>query len=218
MLRFDESPAEACRGCGSDIGRSALACPHCGALVHREELERLAREAREAEEGGRLPDAFAALRRMLELLPAGTRQRSAVSARVDELGRRGIVPSPLRTAPAASPDVDASPRPAGRGWKLGKRFGFLGAAGLLLWKLKSLLVIVGSKFKLVLLGLGKLQTLGSMLLSFGVYWSLWGWSFAAGLVIMIYLHEMGHVWALRRYGIAATAPMFIPGLDRKSVV
>jgi len=36
--------------------------------------------------------------------------------------------------------------------------------------------------------------------------------FAAGLVISIYVHEMGHVAALRRYGIAASAPMFIPGV------
>jgi Zn-dependent protease len=41
---------------------------------------------------------------------------------------------------------------------------------------------------------------------------MYGWAFAAGLVISIYIHEMGHVVALRRYGFPATAPMFIPGL------
>ena len=51
-----------------------------------------------------------------------------------------------------------------------------------------------------------------MLLAFGVYWTAWGMWFAAGLVLSIYVHEMGHVAALRRYGIAASAPMFIPGL------
>src|SRR5256885_5819705 len=35
--------------------------------------------------------------------------------------------------------------------------------------------------------------------------------FAFGLVLSIYIHEMGHVQALQRYGIKATAPMFIPG-------
>jgi Zn-dependent protease len=44
-----------------------------------------------------------------------------------------------------------------------------------------------------------------------VYWTLWGLWFALGVVLSIYVHEMGHVAALRRYGIAATAPMFIPG-------
>jgi len=38
-----------------------------------------------------------------------------------------------------------------------------------------------------------------------------GWKFAVGLVLSIYIHEMGHVQALQRYGIKATAPMFIPG-------
>jgi Zn-dependent protease len=51
-----------------------------------------------------------------------------------------------------------------------------------------------------------------MVLSLGVYWALWGWKFALGLVGSIYVHEMGHVAALNRYGIRASAPMFIPGL------
>ena len=51
-----------------------------------------------------------------------------------------------------------------------------------------------------------------MLLSLGVYWTLWGWRFALGLVLSIYVHEMGHVIALRRHGIRAGGPMFIPGL------
>jgi Zn-dependent protease len=68
------------------------------------------------------------------------------------------------------------------------------------WKLKSLL-----------LGLTKLSTLLSMFAFFGVYWSLYGWGLALGLVISIYIHEMGHVIAIRGYGMRATAPMFIPG-------
>jgi Zn-dependent protease len=51
-----------------------------------------------------------------------------------------------------------------------------------------------------------------MILSFGVYWTAFGWPFALGLVLSIYVHEMGHVAALRRFGFKATAPMFIPGL------
>ena len=51
-----------------------------------------------------------------------------------------------------------------------------------------------------------------MLLALGVYWTAWGMWFAAGLIVSIYIHEMGHVAALRRYGLAASAPMFIPGV------
>jgi Zn-dependent protease len=44
-----------------------------------------------------------------------------------------------------------------------------------------------------------------------VYWALYGWTFAIGMVFSIYIHEMGHVLTLREYGIPASAPMFIPG-------
>ncbi len=42
-------------------------------------------------------------------------------------------------------------------------------------------------------------------------YSLWfGWLFAVGFVVLLFVHEMGHVIALRREGIKASAPMFIP--------
>jgi Zn-dependent protease len=50
-----------------------------------------------------------------------------------------------------------------------------------------------------------------MLAYFGVYWEIWGWKFALGLVLSIYIHEMGHMAVLHRYGVKTTAPMFIPG-------
>ncbi len=87
----------------------------------------------------------------------------------------------------------------------------LGPAGVILWKFKTILLLVLTKGKLLLLGLTKLGTLTTMIASFGLYWALYGWAFALGLVLSIYIHEMGHVAALRKYGIAATAPMFIPG-------
>jgi Zn-dependent protease len=82
-----------------------------------------------------------------------------------------------------------------------KRLGPFGAIAVLL-----------SKAKFLLLGLGQLKTLFSMLAFMGVYWSLYGWRFALGFVLGIYIHEMGHVWMLRRYGMHASAPMFIPGI------
>jgi Zn-dependent protease len=50
-----------------------------------------------------------------------------------------------------------------------------------------------------------------MFVTMGVYWSLYGWKFAVGFVLGIYVHEMGHVWMLKHYGLRASAPMFIPG-------
>jgi Zn-dependent protease len=84
-----------------------------------------------------------------------------------------------------------------------KRFAKLGPVG-------TGLLVALSKGKLLLLGLTKLSTFASMLAFFAVYWSLFGWKFALGFVMSIYIHEMGHVIALRRYNIAASAPMFIP--------
>jgi Zn-dependent protease len=88
----------------------------------------------------------------------------------------------------------------------------LGAVGAVLWKFKVLLVLALTKGKLLLLGLLKVPTLLTALASFGVYWTAWGWRFALGLVVAMYVHEMGHVFALSRYGIRATAPMVVPGL------
>ena len=47
-----------------------------------------------------------------------------------------------------------------------------------------------------LLGLTNASTFASMLLSAVVYWTIWGWKFAVGVVLSIYVHETGHVQAL----------------------
>ena len=65
---------------------------------------------------------------------------------------------------------------------------------------------------LLLAGAGKLKTVFSALAFLGVYWAAYGWKFALGIVVSIYIHEMGHVAAFRSNGIAVSAPMFIPGL------
>jgi Zn-dependent protease len=111
-------------------------------------------------------------------------------------------------APAeVNPQPEKPPQPA---WI--KRLGPLGAVLATLLKFKTAALLLLTKAKFLLLGLGQLKTLLSMLAFFGVYWSIYGWRFAAGFVIGIYIHEMGHVWMLRHYGLRASAPMFIPGL------
>ena len=51
-----------------------------------------------------------------------------------------------------------------------------------------------------------------MLVSIGAYALIWGWKFAVGFVLLLLVHEMGHVFQLRREGVEASAPMFIPFL------
>jgi Zn-dependent protease len=104
--------------------------------------------------------------------------------------------------PPSSP-YHYSPAPSNR-----NRTGFLGG-------LAALLLAIWSKGALALTLLIKvpfLTTLATALVSVAAY-SLWGgpW-FAVGLVLMIFVHEMGHVVEIRRQGMQATAPIFIPFL------
>lgn len=55
-----------------------------------------------------------------------------------------------------------------------------------------------------------LLTAGSMLVSIGFYSVIFGWKFAVGFVICIFIHEMGHVFAAWRIGLPVSAPIFIP--------
>lgn len=78
-----------------------------------------------------------------------------------------------------------------------------------------LLVKFAAKAKALLILLPKLKlftTSASMLVSIGAYALIWGWKFAVGFVLLLLLHELGHVIQLRREGIPASAPMFIPFL------
>jgi Zn-dependent protease len=76
-------------------------------------------------------------------------------------------------------------------------------------------VAAAAKAKSILILLPKLKlltTFGSALVSIGAYALLWGWPFAVGFVALLLVHEMGHVLQLRREGIPASAPFFIPFL------
>jgi Zn-dependent protease len=114
-----------------------------------------------------------------------------------------------RTAPeprmAPEPPEPRSPLREQRSpWK--RIGGVLAAIALALAKL-------GTKLKALLLLAPKLKLLttsGSMLVSIGAYALLWGWRFGVGFVLLLLVHEMGHVIQLRREGIRASAPMFIP--------
>jgi Zn-dependent protease len=69
------------------------------------------------------------------------------------------------------------------------------------------------KAALLLVGKGKfLVTAGSMLVSIAAYALIWGWKFGAVFVALLFIHEIGHVIQLRREGVKASAPMFIPFL------
>lgn len=188
----------------------------CGALVHAEQLAELRTRARIGRMAKDPEMAIGALRRALQLVPEDHPEHAVLMAEVSALltppvqpvqGEAGARPTD-ENADELSPGPDAYDRH--KESKLPKWLAPLGVFGLMLWKFKGVLLLILSKGKLLLMGFTKWKTLLSMLLAFGAYWTIWGWAFAAGFVLSIYVHEMGHVWALRRAGLAASAPMFIP--------
>lgn len=224
-----------CAGCAADIGPSLLACPTCHTLVHRERLKTLAHEAAAAGARGDVSAQLAAWREALSLLPPESSQHATIFARVNALsiGLIDGVPAPASAAASAassgswasasiSPSISTptststsastSTSTSSGSKNLWTSGGAVTGLLLLLWKFKAVLVFVLTKGKLLLLGLTKSSTLFTMIPSLGLYWAVFGWRFAAGLVGSIYIHEMGHVAALTRFGIAASAPMFIPGV------
>lgn len=188
-----------CSGCQAQIAPGLLACPGCQRLVHRDRLALLAAEAQAAEARGDYAAALGTWRDALPLLPPGAGQRATIDLRMRTLSA-GI---DGRAAPEGAPALP--PRaPVGR-------LAGAGAVGLLIWKLKAVVLLLLGNAKLLLVGLTKLPTLLSLLL-YAQWSSGRGAGIALGVVGCIYVHEIGHVAALRRYGVEATAPMFVPGL------
>lgn len=121
----------------------------------------------------------------------------------------------MEATPRTAPELPVEPERqepihpgSGRGGWLKKAGGPLAAGGLLLLKF-------GAKLKALLFLLPKLKiftTSASMLVSIAAYAWIWGWAFAVGFVLLLLLHELGHVIQLRREGVEASAPMFIPFL------
>src|SRR5579862_2086845 len=91
-----------------------------------------------------------------------------------------------------------------------KKVGPVAAAFLaLLAKLKTIGTILLTFLKFAKLGKVAL-TAGTMIVSIWLYAQIFGAWFAVGLVVLIFVHEMGHVWAAYRMGIPVSAPIFIP--------
>ena len=93
-------------------------------------------------------------------------------------------PPPSSPAVPSGQNTKASPQ-----WV--KRLGPLGPIALALLKFKSLLSFVAF---------------------FGFYWSVWGPLFGIGFAVLILVHELGHFIDVKRRGLPADMPMFLPGL------
>jgi Zn-dependent protease len=107
------------------------------------------------------------------------------------------------------PPAIYGPPPEPSAWdKLKKLLAPLGVVVVLLLKF-------GAKLKFLILPIIKflpmiLKTGGTMILSIGAYAMMWGVWFAVGFVLLIFVHELGHLLAARKCGLKVGAPVFIP--------
>jgi len=178
-----------CRRCGRDLNLGALVCENCQALVHSEELDRLADGAKILEAKGQLRQAREKWLMGLRFLPPNSRQADWIYEHTRALA--------LRTEQTEN-QFQPTPKPEDNQWA--KRLGPLGPIAILL-----------AKGKFLLTALFKLKFLFSFAAFFGVYWALWGPKFGIGFAVMILIHEMGHYIDIKRRGLPAEMPVFLPG-------
>jgi Zn-dependent protease len=162
-----------------------LACDQCHALVHSEKLDQLAAEAKALEARGDLRQARERWLMGMPLLPPNSRQADWIQQHVRALDS---VASKTQTPP-----------PSENPWT--KKLGPVGPIALLL-----------AKGKFLLTALFKLKFLLSFAAFIGLYWAAFGMKFGVGFAVLILLHEMGHFIDIKRRGLPAEMPVFLPGL------
>ncbi len=160
-------------------------CDQCQALVHSEKLDQLAAEARQLEATGNLRQAREHWLMGLPLLPPNSRQASWI-----EDHARSLDAAANRMQPAPERDN-----------KWAKKLGPVGPVAILL-----------AKSKVLLTAIFKLKFLLSFVAFMGIYWAAFGMKFGIGFATLILIHEMGHFIDIKRRGLPAEMPVFLPGL------
>jgi Zn-dependent protease len=105
--------------------------------------------------------------------------------------------------PAAPPQTNES-----FGARLKKAFGPVAVAVAVVAKFFA-------KLKFIVLPLLKflpllLKSGGTMVLMIWVYAVMWGWQFGVGFVLLLLIHECGHLLVAKKFGLKVGAPVFIP--------
>ena len=172
-----------CKRCSEGLAPGALVCERCHTLVHSEELERLAAEAKTLEAKNELLQARQIWLRGLPLLPAHSTQAEWIQSHAQKLLKA-----------ANSPETQQTEN------KWVRKLGPLGPIALLLAKGKSLLALF------------KLNFLLSLVAFMGFYWAAYGAKFGIGFAVLVLIHEMGHFIDIKRRGLPADMPVFLPGL------
>jgi len=161
----------------------ATECANCHALVHAGQLERIAAEAKALESKGQLREAREQWLMSLPLLPHESKQAMWIRDH------------------ALALDVAADRQQATESEnKWAQKLGPVGP-----------IAIVLAKSKAVLAAIFKLKFLLSFAAFFSIYWALYGAAFGIGFATLILIHEMGHFIDVKRRGLPAEMPVFLPG-------
>jgi Zn-dependent protease len=177
----------ACRNCSAPLSSGATVCYTCRTLVHADQMEQLAALARTTEARGDLELARQQWLAALQLLPPESKQAEWIRGHADEL---------QKTAYEAHRTKDPNAQS-----KWAKRLGPLAPVAVLL-----------AKFKTFFFAILKFKFLFSFAAFIGFYWSMWGAKFGIGFALLIFCHEMGHYIEVKRRGLPAEMPVFLPGL------
>jgi len=177
-------PPILCTACGAPVQDRSLVCPACRGFVFQRPLEQLAAQAQQLE----FTDASQAAliwQRCLPLLPDGCPQHQAIARH-----SRALALSPVASVSVyGRPPTTAKP-PSARGYY---------APGAI--RPPAAPETVASVL---------MKTGGSMLLSMEfIYYQQHSWPWAAGFVLLLLVHEMGHTLANWHYGIRQSPPIFL---------
>src|ERR1700722_15144914 len=171
-----------CSRCAGALAPDALACGSCHTLVHAARLEELAVSARLHEQRHEPVQARDVWLSALELLPPDSAQAEWIRGNTKR----------LEALATSAPPADAR-----HAWA--KKLGPLAPIAILL---------ANGKF---LVALFKLKFLFSLAAFVAFYWALFGLKFGIGFAILILVHEMGHFIDIKRRGLPADMPVFLPG-------
>jgi Zn-dependent protease len=188
-----------CKRCSRELAPGARVCDHCHALVHSEELERLSAEAKVLEASGDLRQAREKWLTGLELLPPTSKQADWIMQHAQELdaaagaGRRPAGDNRFAQPTGAQP-TGAQPMGAQ----------LIGPAGSIARLADKSRGPVTPRFKWT--------SLLSFVVFIAIYSAASGIKFGVGFAVLILIHEMGHFVDIKRRGLPADMPVFLPGL------
>jgi len=172
-----------CGRCSRELPAGATECENCHALVHASHLERIAAEAKALESKGELRQAREQWLMSLPLLPGNSKQAAWI--------RDHALALDLAADRQQAPESEN---------KWAQKLGPVGP-----------IAIVLAKSKAVLAAVFKQKFLLSFAAFFSIYWALYGAAFGIGFAILILVHEMGHFIDVKRRGLPADMPVFLPG-------